>query len=68
MIIGKLVRLLLKKGPSKVAKEVEEDLPSKLGKHEEDLEKYINDDNWCAQEKFDGRRRLILVGMQPNCF
>jgi len=42
MIIGKLVRLLLKKGPSKIAKEVEEDLPSKLGKYEEDLEKYIS--------------------------
>jgi hypothetical protein len=42
MIIGKLVRLLLKKGPNKVTKEVEEDLPSKLGKYEEDLEKYIS--------------------------
>jgi bifunctional non-homologous end joining protein LigD len=27
---------------------------------EEDLEKYITDDNWCAQEKFDGRRRLLI--------
>lgn len=27
---------------------------------EEDLDKYIMDDNWCAQEKFDGRRRLLV--------
>lgn len=27
---------------------------------ERDLEKYITDDNWCAQEKWDGRRRLLI--------
>ena len=28
---------------------------------EEELEYYITNDDWCAQEKFDGRRRLHLV-------
>ena len=27
---------------------------------EEDIEKYLTDDNWCAQEKYDGRRRLLV--------
>lgn len=27
---------------------------------EEDVEKYLTDDNWCAQEKYDGRRRMII--------
>lgn len=26
----------------------------------EDVEKYLTDDNWCAQEKYDGRRRMII--------
>lgn len=26
---------------------------------EEDLEKYINDDNWCSMEKYDGQRRIL---------
>ena len=28
---------------------------------EEELEYYITNDDWCAQEKYDGRRRLHLV-------
>lgn len=28
--------------------------------NEAHLEKYLTDDDWCAQEKFDGRRRLLL--------
>jgi len=27
---------------------------------ESDVEKFIKDPDWCAQEKFDGRRRLII--------
>lgn len=27
---------------------------------EEEAQRYINDDNYCMQEKFDGRRRLII--------
>jgi bifunctional non-homologous end joining protein LigD len=27
---------------------------------EEDVEKYLTDDNWCAQEKEDGRRRMLI--------
>lgn len=26
---------------------------------EQDVNQYINDDNWCAQEKYDGERRMI---------
>ncbi len=29
---------------------------------EEDLEKYLTDNNWCAQEKFDGQNRLLFTG------
>lgn len=28
---------------------------------EEDLEKYLTNDEWCMQEKFDGRRRMMLT-------
>lgn len=31
---------------------------------EEEVEKYINDPDWCAQEKFDGRRRSFVVVKQ----
>lgn len=31
---------------------------------EEDLERYLTDPAWCAQEKFDGQRRLIRKGCQ----
>jgi bifunctional non-homologous end joining protein LigD len=35
-------------------------LPQLLNPIEEnELQNYIQDDNWCAQEKFDGRRMLI---------
>jgi bifunctional non-homologous end joining protein LigD len=35
--------------------------PQLLNEIEEgDLEKYITDPNWCAQEKYDGVRRLII--------
>ena len=27
---------------------------------EYEVEKYINDPNWCAQEKFDGKRRMMI--------
>jgi len=27
---------------------------------EEDLERYLTDDAWCAQEKYDGRRRMFM--------
>ncbi len=27
---------------------------------ESEIEKYLTDDNWCAQEKFDGRRKMII--------
>jgi bifunctional non-homologous end joining protein LigD len=27
---------------------------------EQEVEKYITDPNWCAQEKFDGKRRMLL--------
>lgn len=27
---------------------------------EEDVEKYINDPDWCAQEKYDGVRRMLI--------
>jgi len=27
---------------------------------ESEIEKYLKDDKWCAQEKFDGRRRLLF--------
>ena len=26
----------------------------------DDLEKYLSDPDWCAQEKYDGRRRMLL--------
>lgn len=39
--------------------------PQLLNEIEEgEVDKYLNDDNWCAQEKFDGRRRLLI--MQDN--
>jgi bifunctional non-homologous end joining protein LigD len=28
---------------------------------EDEVGKYLTDDSWCAQEKFDGRRRGIIV-------
>ena len=31
---------------------------------EEDVQKYINDDSWCAQEKMDGRRRILIKGQK----
>lgn len=31
---------------------------------DEDLEQYLTDDAYCAQEKFDGQRRLIAKGSQ----
>ena len=33
---------------------------------EEDAQKYINDDNYCMQEKFDGRRRMIMKKHSKN--
>lgn len=29
---------------------------------EDELEKYLTDDDWCVQEKFDGERRMVDVG------
>ena len=29
----------------------------------DDLEKYLSDPDWCAQEKYDGRRRMLLKDM-----
>jgi bifunctional non-homologous end joining protein LigD len=35
--------------------------PQLLNEIEEtDVEKYLNDDQWCAQEKYDGRNRLLI--------
>lgn len=35
--------------------------PQLLNEIEEDeLQKYLNSDSWCAEEKYDGRRRLII--------
>jgi bifunctional non-homologous end joining protein LigD len=31
---------------------------------EDEVGKYLKDDNWCAQEKFDGRRRAIIVSKE----
>ena len=28
----------------------------------DEVDKYIEDDDWCAQEKFDGERRILIVG------
>ena len=28
---------------------------------EEEVDKYLTDDNWCAQEKHDGRRRMLIM-------
>jgi len=33
---------------------------------EEDVEKYINDPDYCAQEKYDGRRRLLVKDASGN--
>ena len=34
---------------------------------EEDLEKLFKDKNWCAQEKYDGRRRLLIKTKDGDC-
>ena len=28
---------------------------------EAEIQKYIDDDDWCAQEKFDGKRRMLIL-------
>lgn len=33
---------------------------------EDDVEKYINDPDYCAQEKYDGRRRLLVKDSSGN--
>lgn len=43
MIISKILKLMMRKGPSKVAKEAAEELPSKAIKYEEDLEKHMRE-------------------------
>ena len=32
---------------------------------EKEVEFYLNDNNWCAEEKFDGENRLLFSGDEP---